>query len=69
MTRDPKKLKEYRKRYKEKLKKLGVTRLGTFITKKCHKCELEFSDKSKIHMVKGLVRKYYHQKCWDGMKY
>jgi len=28
MTRDPEKLKEYRKKYEEKLKILGVKRLG-----------------------------------------
>ncbi len=70
MTRDPEKLKEYRKRYEEKLKILGVKRLGMRtleIYKKCHKCRLGFAPRDEVHRKKGRVVKRYHQECWDGM--
>jgi len=72
MTRDPKKLDEYRKRYQEKLKRLNVTTLGmrTFFTRlKCHKCVIGFAPRDEMYRKKGRVIKYYHQKCWDEMQY
>jgi len=72
MTRDPEKLQEYRKRYEEKLKRLGVKRLGirTIITHlKCHKCKLGFAPRDERYRKKGRVIKYYHQKCWDKLAY
>lgn len=67
MARDPEKLKIYRKRHQDKLKKFGVNRIG--IIKKCNKCKLEFSQTDIIHTVKGARRKYYHKKCWKMMQY
>jgi len=72
MTRDPEKLKEYRKKYEEKLQRLGVKRLGiqTFTSRlKCPKCNLGFTPRDELYRKKGKIIQYYHQECWDKMQY
>jgi len=69
MSRDPEKLKEYRKRYEEKLKMLGVKRLGKKTNQKCPKCRLGFAPRDERYRKKGRVIQYYHQKCWDDIQY
>lgn len=64
-----------RKKYNEKIKRLGVKSLGvtsTITTAKCVKCNFKFSESDEIHKYKkGSTRRfvYYHQECWDSIGY